>query len=83
MSLRASLAGDAATSLELAKTWFDDAVAQMLGAWPALETLHLGEGSRVELAQLLAAARTRGALRDLGCEVIVRAGAPLSDARGR
>jgi hypothetical protein len=59
-----------------------DAVAEMLAAWPALEPLQLGESSRLEIAELLAAARTHGALRELGCEVVVRAGAPPPDPHG-
>jgi hypothetical protein len=57
-----------------------DAVAQMLDAWPTLETLELEPGSRLTLAQVLAIARTHGALRELRCTVVVRAGAPLLGA---
>jgi hypothetical protein len=71
----------------------EDAIAQMLDAWPALETFELGAlsalgifglefGSQLTLAQLVTVARTHSELRELACTVFVRAGAPLPDARG-
>jgi hypothetical protein len=59
-----------------------DTVAQMLAAWPALETLELAPGSQLTLAQLFSAARTNGTLRELACTVAVPAGKPLPDTRG-
>jgi hypothetical protein len=53
----------------------------VLDAWPVLETLELEWGSRITLAQLLAAARTHSALRELLCTAVVRAGEPLPEAR--
>jgi hypothetical protein len=57
-----------------------DFVAQMLAAWPALERLGLGRGAQLTLAQLFVAARSHDALRELACDVVVRAGTPLPDA---
>jgi hypothetical protein len=60
----------------------EDTVAQMLAAWPALETLELAPGSQLTLAQLFSAVRTNGTLRELACTVVVPADKPLPDTPG-